>query len=141
MAKSASPIRLQAELMQVAESTAKRFHRSTAEQIEYWADLGRSVSSTIDPDVLLSVSSGLTVLKTEPVMSAPANPDDVFKSLENNRKSGVLQESVTNSGVRYQASNNQLGYLERIDKDGQVTVGQFKNGQFVTITDEPLGKR
>jgi hypothetical protein len=44
MAKAASPIRLQEELMQAAESTAKRFHRSTAEQIEYWADLGRSVS-------------------------------------------------------------------------------------------------
>ncbi len=79
MAKSASAIRLQAELMKVAGSTAKRFHRSTAEQIGYWADLGRSVSSIIEPDVLLSVSLGLTVLKTEPVMSAPVNPDDVFK--------------------------------------------------------------
>jgi hypothetical protein len=49
MAKAASPIRLQKELMQAAELTAKRFHRSTAEQIEYWADLGRSVSSTLDP--------------------------------------------------------------------------------------------
>jgi ParD-like antitoxin of type II ParDE toxin-antitoxin system len=40
MAKAASPIRLQTELMQQAEPTAKRFHRSSAEQIEYWADLG-----------------------------------------------------------------------------------------------------
>ncbi len=52
MAKAASPIRLQEELMQAAESTAKLFHRSTAEQIKYWADLGHSVSSTLDPDVL-----------------------------------------------------------------------------------------
>ncbi|MCB1936185.1 MAG: hypothetical protein KDF59_09600, partial [Nitrosomonas sp.] len=37
MAKSASPIRLQEELMKAAELTASRFHRSTAEQIEYWA--------------------------------------------------------------------------------------------------------
>ncbi|WP_269617933.1 TA system antitoxin ParD family protein [Zhongshania sp. BJYM1] len=49
MAKAASPIRLQQDLMQAAESTAKRFHRSTAEQIEYWAELGRSVSSSINP--------------------------------------------------------------------------------------------
>ena len=67
MAKAASPIRLQKELMQAAESTAKRFHRSTAEQVEYWADLGRKISPTLDPDVLLSIKSGLTVIKTEPV--------------------------------------------------------------------------
>ena len=59
MAKAASPIRFQQDLMQAAESTAKRFHRSTAEQIEYWAELGRSVSSTLDPDILLSIKAGL----------------------------------------------------------------------------------
>jgi hypothetical protein len=92
MAKAASPIRLQEELMQAAESTAKRFHRSTAEQIEYWADLGRSVSSTLDPDVLLSVLSGLTTIKTEPVISLPIDPDEVFEALEKIEK---LERCVT----------------------------------------------
>ncbi len=141
MAKSASPIRLQAELMQAAELTAKRFHRSTAEQIEYWADLGRSVSSMLDPDVLLSVSSGLTKLKTEPVVSTPVDPDDVFKSLESNREAGILQEGVTNSAVRYQASKKQPGYLERVDHEGQITLGQFKNGQFIAVRDKALEER
>ena len=134
MAKSASPIRLQAELMQVAESTAKRFHRSTAEQIEYWADLGRSVSSTLDPDVLLSVLSGLTRIKTEPVISSPINPDEVFKALENDRKAGLLAKSVASATVSYQASTKQLGLLEQIDPDGNITVGEFKNGQFIAIS-------
>lgn len=130
MAKAASPIRLQEDLMQVAESTAKRFHRSTAEQIEYWADLGRTVASTLDPDVLLSVVSGLTVIKTEPVYSAPIDPDDVFQALENGRQSGVLQNTVTNSVNAYQASIKFPGYLEKIDSNGTITVGQFENGQF-----------
>ncbi len=39
MAKSASPIRLQEDLMQAAALTGERFHRSTAEQIEYWAEM------------------------------------------------------------------------------------------------------
>jgi len=133
MAKAASPIRLQEELMQMAESTAKRFHRSTAEQIEYWADLGRTVASTLDPDILLSVTAGLTVIKTEPVISAPVNPDTVFQSLENDREAGVLPDSVTNSPVRYQASVTNLGYLERIDPNGNMTTGQFKNGQFMEL--------
>ena len=51
MAKSASLIHLQAESIQVARSTVKCFYSSTAEQIEYWADLGRTVSTILDPDV------------------------------------------------------------------------------------------
>jgi hypothetical protein len=133
MAKAASPIRLQEELMQAAESTAKRFHRSTAEQIEYWADLGRSVSSTIDPDVVLSVLSGLTTIKTEPVISLPVDPDEVFEALENDRKAGTLHSTVTSSAVRYQTSLGHPGYLEQIDSDGNITTGQFEHGQFIVL--------
>ena len=131
MAKAASPIRLQAELMQSAESTAKRFHRSTAEQVEYWADLGRKVSSTLDPDVLLAIASGLTVIKTEPIFSKPIDPDSVFQSLEKDRESGVLSSAVTHSATRYQASAEHLGYLEKIDADNTITTGQFEAGQFI----------
>lgn len=131
MAKAASPIRLQNDLMQVAESTAKRFHRSTAEQIEYWADLGRSVAATVDPDVLLSVVSGLTTLKAEAVFSAPIEPDSVFQALENARAAGTLSDTVTRSAIRYQASQKHPAYLEKMDADGNISVGQFNNGQFV----------
>lgn len=133
MAKSASPIRLQAKLMQAAESTGKRFHRSTAEQIEYWADLGRTVASTLDPDVLLSVTSGLSVLKIEPVVSPPVDPDSVFQSLEDDRSAGVLSSAVSSSAVRYQASTKHFGYLEKIDPDGKITTGQFDNGVFIEL--------
>jgi len=133
MAKAASPIRLQEDLMQAAESTAKRFHRSTAEQIEYWADLGKTVTSILDPDILLSVSAGLTTLKTEPVFSAPIDPDAVFQSLENERKEGILQNTISANSVKYQASMQHLGYLEQIDPNGTVTVGWFENGQFTSL--------
>jgi hypothetical protein len=131
MAKAASPIRLQAELMQSAEATAKRFHRSTAEQVEYWADLGRKVSSVLDPDVLLAIKSGLTVIKTEPIFSDPVDPDRVFQSLEKEREAGLLSAAVTHSAVRYQASAEHPCYLEKIDADNNITTGQFKNGQFI----------
>jgi len=133
MAKAVSPIRLQAELMQVAESTAKRFHRSTAEQIEYWADLGRSVSSHLDPDVLLSVASGLAVIKAEPVYSTPISHEAVFQTLEHDRKAGALSNSVTNSDVRYQASAKHPSYLEQIGKNGNITIGQFNQGVFIEL--------
>ncbi len=135
MAKAASPIRIQEDLMQAAELTAKRFHRSTAEQIEYWAELGRSVASTLDPDVLLSILSGLTTIKTEPVYNSPIDPDEVFQSLENDRKAGTLSDAVTSSVIRYQASLKHPGYLERIDKNGDITTGQFANGQFTILNE------
>ncbi len=135
MAKAASPIRLQEELMQEAESTAKRFHRSTAQQIEYWADLGRRVATHLDPDVLLSVTSGLAVIKTEPVYGVPIEPETVFQSLENARRTGELTKIVTSSAIRYQASSSHPGYLERIDEHDNKTIGQFKQGEFIALKD------
>lgn len=114
MAKAASPIRLQQDLMQHVESTAGRFHRSTAEQVKYWAELGRAVASTLDPDVLLSISTGLSRLKVEPVNSPPVDPATVFASLETQRQQGTLKQNVTHSAIRYQISQTPPGYLEQV---------------------------
>ncbi len=131
MAKAASPVRLQEDLMQIAEITARRYHRSTAEQIEYWADLGRAVSDVLDPDILLSLSAGLIRLKTEPVISEPVDPEKVFLALEDERKNGKLSDAVTHAAVRFQASKRYPGLLEKIEPDDNMTIGKFENGQFI----------
>lgn len=136
MAKSASPIRLQEDLMKAAELTADRFHRSTAEQIELWAELGRSVADTLDPVVMLSVKSGLSRIKVEPVYGMPVDPDEVFETLEKNRKNGTLSKRVITAVIHYQASSKHPGYLERIDQQGNITTGQFTNGQFVPLNEK-----
>jgi hypothetical protein len=59
MAKSASPVRLQDDLMRRAALAGARHHRSAAQQIEYWASLGREVAALLDPDRLLAVQAGL----------------------------------------------------------------------------------
>jgi len=133
MAKALSPVRLQDDLMQAAKLTGNRFHRSTAEQIEYWADIGRKVSKVLDPDTLISISTGLAQVKVEPIYGTPIDPDDVFNSLEAQRQQGTLTQAVTSSAIKYQSSLVHLGYLERIDQKGNVSVGQFKNGEFVTV--------
>ena len=138
MAKAISPIRLQNDLMQAAKLTGERFHRSTAEQIEYWADIGRKVSTVLDPDTLLSISTGLTQVKVEPIYGNPIDPDDVFNSLEAQRQQGTLTQAVTRSALKYQSSLTQPGYLERIDQSGNIIVGQFKNGKFVSIDELSL---
>ena len=137
MAKALSSVRLQNDLIQAAKLTGERFHRSTAEQIEYWADIGRKVSTVIDPGTLLSISTGLTQVKVKPIYGTPIDPDDAFNSLEAQRKLGTLTKAVTSSALKYQSSLVHPGYLERIDQKGNVLVGQFKNGEFVSI-DEPI---
>ena len=133
MGKALSPVRLQDDLMQAAKLTGERFHRSTAEQIEYWADIGRKVSKVLDPDTLLSISTGLTRVKVEPIYGKPIDPDDVFNRLDAQRQQGTLTQAVTSSAIKYQSSLVHPGYLERIDQQGNVSVGQFKNGEFVTV--------
>jgi hypothetical protein len=138
MAKAASPVRLQQELMNAASEVGERMHRSAAEQIEYWASLGRSVAGSVNPDLLLEVSAGLAKLTVEPVLSPVVDPEAVFTALENERKSGALTDSVSSSTFRYQAASSNPGQLERISPEGQVTVGQFSNGVFTPLVEQAV---
>ena len=131
MAKSASPVRLQDALMRSAALTGARHHRSAAQQIEYWASLGREVAALLDPDRLLAVQAGLARLHVEPVTAPSVIPQQVFAALEADRNSGVLANSVSSAPVRYQACSSRPGYLERLDKDGSRSVGRFANGEFL----------
>ncbi len=131
MAKAISPIRLQEDLMQAAALAGKRHHRSTAKQIEYWAEMGRNVDVFLKPDDLLLISSGLANICVEPVMGQPVIPNVVFQALEQNRASGTLVRAVTSSPVRYQASSAFPGMLEQISASGEIKVGKFEHGQFI----------
>jgi len=131
MAKASSPIRLQDDLMKAAKLTGELFHRSAAEQVEYWADIGRSVSRMIDPDKLISIRAGLSQINVESVYSKPVNSADVFHNLEVKRKDGTLAQQVSNNSFKYQVSFSHPGYLEKIE-NGAITIGQFKNGEFVS---------
>ena len=135
MAKAASPVRLEKELMEAASRSGKRLHRSAAEQVEYWADIGRTVDASVSPDSLLEVATGLARLKVVPVIATPVDPVEVFARLERDRSTGRLADSVASGGVRYQASSQFPGKLERIDAEGQVIVGVFANGKFTAVSE------
>ncbi len=131
MAKAASPIRLQKDLMDDAALTGKRYHRSASEQVEYWASIGRRISGVIDPDTLLSLVAGLVRVQVEPVYGQAINPELVFQNLERERKQGTLADKITTSAIKYQASSTHPGYLDRIDENNCITTGQFKEGKFI----------
>jgi len=130
MPKSPSPVRLQDELMRSAALVGALHQRSAAQQVEYWASLGRNVAGLLDPEQLLAVKSGLARLHVEPVRAAAVDPETVFASLEKARDNGTLAASVTTAQDRYQASVSHPGLLERISSDGSKTIGMFEDGVF-----------
>ena len=121
--------------MQSAALAGARQHRSAAEQIEYWAALGQQVAGVLDPDKLLDVASGLAALKVEPITSAAVAPEQVFAALEQQRRSGQLNQSVSAASLRYQASKAQPGLLEELKPNGNRRLGRFRDGLF-----EPVGE-
>ena len=131
MAKAQSPVRLESSLMSSATAAGMLLHRSAAEQVEYWADLGRKVASSIDPESLLAVKAGLATLRVEHIHPSPVDPDVVFAALDNARNSGALSEAISSGSLRYQASVEKPGYLEACHPDGRIEVGQFVNGRFI----------
>jgi len=131
MAKSSSPIRLDQALMSQAKVAAGLHKRSQAEQIEYWATIGRSMSSLIDPDVLIRIKSGVTKIRLENTEVESIDVEDVFNSLDIQRDSGSLSEHITSSKVAYRASEIKAGFLEQIDAKGNIAFGHFENGQFI----------
>jgi len=130
MAKANSPIRLDQSLMDTATSVAKAAHRSTAEQIEFWADIGRTLTQIVDVHTLLSLKAGTVRLLVEPVQAETIDPDDLFEQLDADRASGSLSQNVTGCKVRYQASVSYPGWLEQICADGSKIVGSFEGGEF-----------
>lgn len=128
-------IRLENSLMLAAKNAAVVNKRTAVEQIEYWAELGRNISRFVDPEALIACSSGLAELKVEKVEAEPVNPVDIFNKLELKRNSGELAKVITSTSFRYKASNDYPGMLERVDDQGNIKVGTFKNGMFKAMKD------
>ena len=133
MAKATSPVRLQQELMDAATRAGAVLHRSAAEQVEYWAAIGRQVAHFLTGETLVEVAAGLARLTVEPTPAPPIEPSAVFAQLERDRESGELVHAVTTVWPRYQAAPGHPGCLEQIQADGTHTLGHFVDGAFAPL--------
>ena len=130
MGKASSPLRLEAALVEQAALAGKQLHRSTAEQIEHWAEIGRQIASSLSPETLLQLSTGLARIKVEPIITPSIDPDALFVELERQRNDGELQADISHSRMQYQTSVQYPGLLEQIAPDGTIQLGRFENGEF-----------
>jgi len=127
----ASPMRLDAELVQAAEKESKIQKRSIPKQIEYWAALGKAVEKVIDQADVFAVLQGLKRVIIEPVDSAVVDSEAVFCSLEESRQHGDLSQKVTSAPIFYEACQSRSGLLDRVNTvNGERQTGQFRNATF-----------
>lgn len=130
-------VRIDEDLALQAERESRIQNRSKAKQLEYWAKIGKTVSSKISMEDVVAVSQGIKTIKVEPSPSAqsiPLDSDDVFEALESDRAQGLLAEHVTSARIYYEVSIEHPGYLDQVDSATQIRrVGSFENGEFKAL--------
>lgn len=124
-------IRLNADLIFQAQSAAGVQHRSIPNQVEFWATLGRIISSVIGIEDAFAVLQGLKVLRVEPTQTVSIDSDTVFNDLEADRVKGFADKPITSAPFYFEASNKKPGLLDRVDSQtGERKTGKFTNGEF-----------
>jgi len=130
-------VRIDKNLALQAEREARIQNRSNAKQIEYWAKIGKAISSKLSITDVFAVSQGIKTIKLEvtpSVQSIPVNSDDIFNDLENDRAEGLLAKNVTSARIYYEASVEHPGYLDRVNSvTKKRQTGTFENGEFKAL--------
>jgi hypothetical protein len=130
-------LRIDQNLASQAEREARIQNRSKAKQLEYWAKLGKAISSKLNITDVYAVSQGIKTIKLEVASSAqsiPIDSDVIFNDLENDRAKGLLAKKVTSAKIYYEASVEHPGYLDRVNSTTKKRqTGSFKNGEFQAL--------
>lgn len=128
-----TPVRLEESLVRHAAAEAQIQRRSTPKQIEFWAEIGRSIAGEVSAEDLIAITQGIRRVRVEPVVPEALNSDDLWAEVDEARNSGDLHRTIARDRIVYQASETHPGCLDAIYPDGQKITGHFRNGRF-----EPL---
>ena len=124
-------IRLNADLIYQAQLAANVQCRSIPNQVEYWATLGRIVSSVIGIEDAFAILQGLKKLRVEPPQTISIDSDTVFNKLEADRAKGFVDKPITNAPFYFEASQKIPGLLDKVNSlTGERKTGKFENGKF-----------
>lgn len=127
---SSRSIRLNSALIEAAEVQGKTLHRSAPSQIEFWAEIGRRIAPVLSHKDLLAIGQGLARIRVEAEPSSRIDPDLIFAAVEQQQNSSFVSEAAVPSKFQYEVSQT-LGYIDRIDADGNRITGKMIDGQFV----------
>lgn len=126
-----SPLRVNDSLFHDAEIEGSIMNRSTAKQVEFWAELGKRVAQSVTPSDMIALMQGIAHVRVELPDSRPINPDKVFAAVDKASTAGALGQQITRGGLYYEASKSRPGLLDMVMPDGARLTGRFNNGSFV----------
>ena len=127
-------IRLNNDLIRLAQSAATVQCRSVPNQVEYWATLGRIISSVIATEDAYAILHGLKELRVEPVQTISVDSDTVFNDLETDRSKSFVDKPITSASFYFEASQKIPGLLDKVNSlTGKRKTGKFTNGKFEEI--------
>lgn len=116
------PVKLSDDLVCDARAMSDLSARSIAGQIEFWAQLGRSLEPLLRGDRVTAL------LRSAQQRSVSAAVSEVDSPGGRRRVADLLQRRPF---PHYEAVADSPGSLRRIEEDGTVTIGRFVNRVFV----------
>lgn len=120
------PVKVSDELILDARLAGETMHRSIAGQIEFWAQLGRSVERLLNGQEIHRLRTAAPPPKLSEVMESINKPEGRA------RLQAVLDARPFPHFIAVPGSRV---LLERIEEDGTRTTGQFINREFVPVRD------
>jgi len=137
MAKHTSPMRLNDNLVSEAQVMAAVMHRSAAEQIEYWSEIGKRLSATLTPQQTVDFMRGQATITIDSPSHTGVNPLALANKVAESSATGELSQSLLKQGqTLYEPASEGGGVLIATMPDGTVQKGKFSNGKF-----KPLRKK
>jgi len=125
-----SPIRLKESILREAEAEARIFARSVPKQIEFWAEIGKTIASSVTNNDLLALLNGIAEVRIELKHTAAIDSNQIFAAVDSQSKDGSLAQKINSASVYYEASKLNPGLLDCVQEDGSRVSGYFQNGQF-----------
>lgn len=131
MAKHTSPMRLNESLVNEAQVVAASMSRTTAEQIEFWSEIGKRVTANLTHAQTLQLMTGSNKVVLE---KTPVHAIDVL-ALANevgaDSLSGSLSKELLAKGqTLYEPAPESGGMLIATLPDGTTKKGHFVKGKF-----------
>jgi hypothetical protein len=119
---SSIPLRIDADLVNVARESAALMERTPTAQIEFWAKLGRVMEAVMAHDSLVIVKGAARVQDLDALLEMASTPGGRERALADIRRHG---------GPTYSTDASSPGLIIERMPDGTKRRGRFANRRFV----------
>jgi hypothetical protein len=119
---SSMPMRIDGELIKEARASGTVFHRSIAQQLEHWANLGKVLESVLTVRSVAHVKSLKKPVGLDRLLARARSPEG---------KRRTLALLAKKKGPLYGVKANRPGVMLQYQPDGKTVAGRMSKGVFV----------